>query len=94
MPGRPLPPPFDDRQSAFDRLLSDPEVPHTLIRTPDGQHDNVLQQAMAFPALFAATEEDPLKALGRTLSAASVTFEDERTALFTEAREVLARLTA
>ncbi|WIX97890.1 hypothetical protein QRX60_27830 [Amycolatopsis mongoliensis] len=90
--GRPLPPPFDDWNAAWDRLLSDPEVPHTLVRTPDGRHDNALQQAMAFPAIFGAAEEDPLEALGRTLSAASVTFGDERAAFFAEARRVLAEL--
>jgi len=92
--GRPLPPPFDDWGAAWDRLLSDPEVPRTLVRTPDGRHDNARQQAMAFPAIFGAAEDDPLKALGRTLSAAAVTFEGEREALFAEARTELARLIA
>lgn len=88
--GRALPPPFDDRAAAWDRLLTDPAVPHTLVRTPDGRHDNALRQAMAFPAIFGAAEEDPLEALGRTLSAAAVTFGDERAAFFAEAREALA----
>lgn len=86
---RPLPPPFDDRQAAWDRLLSDPAVPHTLVRTPDGRHDNALHQAMAFPAIFAAAKADPRDALGQALSAATVTFGDERAAFFAEARAEL-----
>ncbi|GLY42064.1 hypothetical protein Amsp01_080870 [Amycolatopsis sp. NBRC 101858] len=69
--GRPLPPPFDNGKSACDRLLSDPAVP----------------QAMAFPAIFGAAEEE---ALSRTPAAAAVTFGDKGAAFFTEAREVLA----
>ncbi|MEU8633780.1 hypothetical protein AB0C38_16530 [Amycolatopsis sp. NPDC048633] len=92
--GRPLPPPFDDGKAAWDRLLSDPEVPRTLVRTPDGRHDNALQQAMAFPAVFGAAQEDPLEALGHTLSAAAVTYGDEGAAFFAEARGVLAELRA
>lgn len=86
---RPLPPPFDDWQAAWDRLLSDPAVPHTLVRTPDGRHDNALQQAMAFPAIFAAAKADPAEALGQALSAAAVTFGDDRAAFFAEARTEL-----
>ncbi|WP_326954700.1 hypothetical protein [Amycolatopsis sp. NBC_01286] len=84
--GRALPPPFDDWTAAWDRLLSDPAVPHTLVRTPDGRHDNALQQAMAFPALFAAVKADPLEALGQVLSAALVTHGGDHTALFAAAR--------
>ncbi|HEY3469337.1 MAG TPA: hypothetical protein VGL47_29695, partial [Amycolatopsis sp.] len=86
---RPLPPPFDDWQTAWDRLLSDPAVPHTLVRTPDGRHDNALQQAMAFPAIFAASKADPAEALGQAVSAAAVTFGDDRAAFFAEARTEL-----
>jgi hypothetical protein len=92
--GRALPPPFDDWTAAWDRLLSDPEVPHTLVRTPDGRHDNALQQAMAFPAIFAAAKPDPLKALGDALSAALVTYGDDSATLFVEARAALAELTS
>jgi hypothetical protein len=87
------PPPFDDWTAAWDRLLSDPEVPHTLVRTPDGRHDNALQQAMAFPAIFAARHEDPLEALGATLSAAEHTYGDDQPQLLAEARAALADLT-
>jgi hypothetical protein len=92
--GRALPPPFDDWTAAWDRLLSDPEVPHTLVRTPDGRHDNALQQAMAFPAIFAAAKPDPLDALGDVLSAALVTYGGDSATLFAEARAALAGLTS
>ncbi|WP_410589157.1 hypothetical protein [Amycolatopsis sp. lyj-23] len=89
--GKALPPPFDDGSAAWDRLLSDPAVPHTLVRTPDGRHDNALQQAMAFPAIFAATREDESEALGRALSAAKHTYGDDR--LSADVRAALAELT-
>jgi hypothetical protein len=91
--GIPLPPPFDDWTAAWDRLLADPDVPHTLVRTSDGRHDNALQQAMAFPAIFAATHEDSSEALGRTLSAAAHAYGDDRPRLLAEARAALAELT-
>ncbi|TCO59213.1 hypothetical protein EV192_10453 [Actinocrispum wychmicini] len=56
--GEPLP--FGDREG-WDHLLSDPDVPRTLVTTLDRRYDNALQQAMAFPALLAASEEDPLR---------------------------------
>ncbi|QKV79625.1 hypothetical protein [Amycolatopsis sp. Hca4] len=92
--GAPLPSPFDDWTAAWDRLLSDPEVPRTLVRTPDGRHDNALQQAMAFPALFAAAHEDSAEALGQALSAAEHTYGDDRARFRAEVRAALAELTA
>jgi hypothetical protein len=92
--GRVLPPPFDDWTAAWDRLLSDPDVPHTLVRTPDGRHDNALQQAMAFPAIFAAAKPDPAEALSEALSAALVTHGGDSAALFASARAALAELTS
>ncbi len=92
--GVPLPPPFDDWTAAWDRLLSDPKVPRTLVRTPDGRHDNALQQAMAFPAIFAAAGEDALEALGSALSAARYTYGDDQAELLTAARAALAGLTS
>ncbi|WP_244211159.1 hypothetical protein [Amycolatopsis kentuckyensis] len=91
--GSPLPPPFDDWAAAWDRLLSDPEVPQTLVRTPDGRHDNALQQAMAFPAIFAAVHEDAWEALGSALSAAGYTYGEERARFLAEVRAALADLT-
>ncbi|MEA5362748.1 hypothetical protein VA596_24645 [Amycolatopsis sp., V23-08] len=92
--GRALPPPFGDWTAAWDRLLSDPDVPHTLVRTPDGRHDNALQQAMAFPAIFAAAKPDPVQALSETLSAALVTQGGDSATLFAWARAALAELTS
>ncbi|MET8851575.1 hypothetical protein [Amycolatopsis sp. NPDC004625] len=92
--GGPLPPPFDDRTAAWDRLLSDPAVPHTLVRTPDGRHDNALQQAMAFPAIFSAVHEDESEALGQALSAARHAYGDDRAELPAEVRAALAELTS
>ncbi|MEQ0557762.1 hypothetical protein ABJI51_01675 [Amycolatopsis sp. NEAU-NG30] len=92
--GRPLPPPFDDWHAAWNRLLSDPAVPQTLVRLPDGRGEDALQQAMAFPAIFRATEADPLEALGSTLSAAEVTYGDDRPRLLAEVRAALADLTS
>ncbi|MFE2756286.1 hypothetical protein ACFXGA_30225 [Actinosynnema sp. NPDC059335] len=60
--GEPLPPPFDDDRRLWDRLLADERVPHTLVTTPDGRHDDFLQQAMALPAIFTTRERDPLRA--------------------------------
>ncbi|MGW4488713.1 hypothetical protein ACWEOE_33350 [Amycolatopsis sp. NPDC004368] len=90
--GEPLPRPFDDWHAAWDHLLSDPAVPRTLVPTPDGRHDNALQQAMAFPAIFAATEPDSLAAAGRTLSAARVAFGEDRAAFFAKARAEVTRM--
>ncbi|MFT7871104.1 MULTISPECIES: hypothetical protein [Amycolatopsis] len=90
--GSALPPPFDDWTAAWDRLLSDPEVPHTLVRTPDGRHDNALQQAMAFPAIFAAAHEDLSRALGEALSAAEYTYGADRERFSAEVRAALAEL--
>ncbi|WP_233223948.1 hypothetical protein [Amycolatopsis sp. CA-128772] len=92
--GLPLPPPFDDWTAAWNRLLSDPAVPHTLVRTPDGRHDNALQQAMAFPALFAAAHEDESEALGQALSAAGHTYAGDRPELLAQVRAALAELTS
>ncbi|MDS0138627.1 hypothetical protein H5970_27545 [Amycolatopsis sp. CM201R] len=92
--GSPLPPPFGDWTAARDRLLSDPAVPQTLVRTPDGRHDNALQQAMAFPAIFAAAGEDAWEALGAALSAAEHTYGDDRARLREEVRAALAEVTS
>ncbi|WP_406634984.1 hypothetical protein [Amycolatopsis sp. WGS_07] len=92
--GAPLPPPFDgDRRAAWDRLFADEQVPHTLATSPDGQHDNCLQQAMAFPAVFSAREPDPLAAAFDALWDAAVTFGYGRHGvLFTEVRQAFPAL--
>lgn len=86
--GQPLPPPLDDRRRAFDMLLSDDQIPHTLVTSLDGRLDNCLQQAMAFPAIFSADEPDPLRAaLDALWSAANGFGRDRLQVLFTEARQ-------
>ncbi len=90
---QPLPPPFDDTARAWDRLLSDPRVPRTLVTTPDGRHDNALQQAMAFPAIFAAREEDSLEGALSALHAATVAYgRGNHPRLFTELRQAFPEL--
>jgi hypothetical protein len=54
----------------------------------DGRIDNMLQQAMAFPALLAAREEDPLEAAIDALWAAATAFGYGREhVLFSELRQ-------
>lgn len=92
--GEPLPSPFDgDNKQAWDRLFSDERVPTTLITSLDGAHSNVLQQAMAFPALFAAREQDPLDAAVGALWNAVVAFGRGRPPmLFAEVRQAFSVL--
>ncbi|GAA0245759.1 hypothetical protein GCM10010492_51510 [Saccharothrix mutabilis subsp. mutabilis] len=86
--GEPLPPPFEDDREPWDRLLSDPTVPQTLITTPDGRIDNFLQQAMALPVLFAVTGEDPLRAAVEVVHTAAATMGYGRHGvLFAELRQ-------
>jgi hypothetical protein len=68
--GRSLPPPFDDDQQAWERLLGDPSVPHTTIALPHGS-EGFLQQAAAFPAIWAAVAPDPLVAAVDAIHAAA-----------------------
>ncbi|WP_328606949.1 hypothetical protein OG943_44850 [Amycolatopsis sp. NBC_00345] len=87
--GEALPSLFDDDRQAWDLLLTDERVPRTTATSPDGRHDNCLQQAMAFPALFSAREPDPLRAAFDALWSAAVTFGYGRHGvLFTEVRQV------
>lgn len=72
--GRDLPPPFNDRQQVFQMLHSDPRVPRTTVVSLDGGIPNLLRAAMAVPALFDATEPDPLRAALKALYAAAVTW--------------------
>lgn len=91
---QPLPPPFGDRKQAWDLLLSDEHIPHTLVTSLDGRHENCLQQAMAFPAVFSADEDDPLRAALDVLWAAAVAFGRGRhPVLFTEVRQAFPSIT-
>jgi hypothetical protein len=85
--GRELPPPFDDSQRVWQTFHSDPRVPHNTVMSIDGRHPNMLQPAMAIPALFDAAEPDPLNAALQALYAAAVTFgRDDYSTLFQEVR--------
>jgi hypothetical protein len=89
---RQLPSPFDNHRQAWQLLLNDPRMPHTTV-APIHEYigalgtRRMLQPAMAFPALFEATEPDPLDAALRALFAAAVTFgRDRYRVLFEEVR--------
>ncbi|MEU4766469.1 hypothetical protein AB0H12_24750 [Actinosynnema sp. NPDC023794] len=87
--GEPLPPPFGDGPlgELLDLLLADERIPRTPMPSLDGKHD-VLQQATALPAIFAAHEENPLKAALEALWAGVQTFGRRRYGvLFAELRE-------
>jgi hypothetical protein len=90
--GRPLPPLFDNHEQAWQMLFNDPRVPRTTVEAIDDrisvlETQRMLQPAMAFPALFEATEPDPLEAALRALYAAAVTFgRDQYRAFFDEVR--------
>ena len=85
--GDPLPSPFDDQRRAWDLLLSDEQVPKTVVTSPDGTIDNYLQQAAAFSAIFSVQHEDPLHAAVDALWAAVFAFGHGRhQVLFAEVR--------
>jgi hypothetical protein len=85
--GESLPTPFDDDRRAWDLLVSDERVPRTVI-SPDGTRDDCLQQAMAFPAVFSAREQDPLCAALDALWSSAVAFGHGRhQVLFAEVRQ-------
>ncbi|WP_018683565.1 hypothetical protein [Actinokineospora enzanensis] len=91
--GEPLPPPFDDFNAAFGRMLSDDRVRHTTVTGPDGRTDNCLQQAMALPAILAGQQDDPLVAAADALWNTAVAFGHGRyPVLFDEVRAVFPTL--
>ncbi|GAB1646784.1 hypothetical protein [Krasilnikovia sp. MM14-A1259] len=92
--GRPLPGSFTEQNgsTAFRRLLSDPEVPHTTVplrydpavfRAPGATA--MLQQAAAFPALIALTNTDPLAAAIDATYHAAIAHGDDRDQLLADA---------
>jgi hypothetical protein len=56
------------------KKLNHPRVPHTTVVSLDDRIPDLLQPAMAAPALFAAAEPDPLDAALQALCAAATTF--------------------
>ncbi|MGW2089422.1 hypothetical protein [Streptomyces sp. NPDC001880] len=84
--GHELPAPFDDLRRTWDRFLADRTIPHTLVDSTDGVRGGFLKQAMAVPALFDATETDPLRAALDALFAAAATYGSDHPRLFDEVR--------
>jgi hypothetical protein len=72
--GQELPPPFDDRERVWPVFHGEPRVARATVVSLDGRIPNLLRAAMAVPALFDATEPDPLDAALQALYAAAVTF--------------------
>ena len=95
---RPLPRPFTEQSgtAAFNRLLSDPEVPHTTITLRlapktfgTRRVTEVLQQAAAFPALIALANDDPLAAAIDAVYNAAIAHGDDRDHFLTDAHTAL-----
>ena len=70
--GTPPPPPFDDdtQAAARLRLLSDPDVPSTVVTAASGMPSQI-RQVFALRAIFAARGDDPLAAAVDALTAAA-----------------------
>ncbi|MEU9743409.1 hypothetical protein AB0E12_29925 [Micromonospora chersina] len=95
---RPLPQPFTEQNgaAAFNRLLSDPEVPHTTVTlhlparaSGTRRVTDALQQAAAFPALIAPANDDPLAAAIDAVYNAAIAHGDDRDRFLAEAHSVL-----
>jgi hypothetical protein len=91
-----LPPPFTDMQAVFPLLhpdTADATAVAPVIATI-GAHGDAPRRAwpihrpsFAIPAIFSATDRDPLQALVETFSHAEATFDDHRDALIAELRQ-------
>ncbi|RAK34625.1 hypothetical protein B0I29_111227 [Actinoplanes lutulentus] len=68
--GDQLPAAFTDHGEVYRRLLDDPEVPQTILAVR-GASSRMLHQAVAFPALLALNEDDPLAAAIEAIWAAA-----------------------
>jgi hypothetical protein len=97
--GRPLPPAFIERNgtAAFNRLLSDPDVPHTIVPLrgdPNALSSHgvteMLQQAAVFPALIALANDDPLASAIDAVYNAAIAHGDDRDLFLAEAHITLA----
>ncbi|MFD3514727.1 hypothetical protein [Streptomyces sp. NPDC058657] len=85
--GEELPAPFDARENAWEWFFAQKNLPHTFVHSlHDPEQDALRQQAMALPALFAAVEEDPLRAALDALYAAAATHGSAYPELLAEAR--------
>ncbi|MEV4642954.1 hypothetical protein AB0J80_37010 [Actinoplanes sp. NPDC049548] len=94
----PLPSSFTEKSgaTAFNRLLSDPEVPHTTVPlrhaskafgTSSGTE--ILQQAVAFPALLALANDDPLVAAIDAVYNAAIAHGDDLDRFLADAHDAL-----
>ncbi|WP_420115570.1 hypothetical protein [Micromonospora sp.] len=96
--GRPLPRAFTEQHgaAATRRLLSDPEVPRTVIPLAPNpavygtlRVTGMLQQAVAFPALVALAEHDPLGAAIDAVRDAAIAHGEDLDRFLTEAHAAL-----
>lgn len=96
--GRPLSRSFTEQggATAFNRLLSDPDMPHTIIPFYADQQafgargmSEILQQAVAFPALIALSNDDPLVAAIDAVYNAAIAHGDDRDHFLAEAHTAL-----
>lgn len=91
--GTELPTPFGDPDGAWYWFFEQKNLPATFVDSVDsvdsvdGARHGVRQQAMAMSALFAAAEEDPLRAALDTLYAAARTYGSTYPALLAEVRQ-------
>ncbi|WP_172386266.1 hypothetical protein [Streptomyces sp. MNP-20] len=85
--GEELPALLGDREAAWQWFFAQKNLPHTFVRPPHDSGNEVLQQAMAMIALFAAAREDPLRAALDALYAAAATYGSAYPRLLTEVRE-------
>jgi hypothetical protein len=83
--GEALPAPFDDQTGVWNHLFGDPLVPTTIV-PGSGNHS---RQAMALPAIFQATEPDPLRAALDSLWTAAFSFGTDRDTVLDEIRALL-----
>ncbi|MDK1475910.1 hypothetical protein QNO07_21250 [Streptomyces sp. 549] len=60
--GEEIPVPLGDRAEVWEWFFAQRNLPHTFVRPLHGSGGEVLQQAMAVIALFAAVQKDPLRA--------------------------------
>jgi hypothetical protein len=97
--GGPLPPSFTEQggAAAFQRLLDDPDLPRTTVPIPNpmnayamGELPDASQQAMAFPALIALGNADPLAAAINATYSAAIAHGDDRLGFLADARIALA----
>ncbi|WP_433557710.1 hypothetical protein ACQPWY_02345 [Pseudonocardia xinjiangensis] len=88
--GQTLPAPFDDVEASWQALWADEHVRYRAVSPADGQGPDRLQQAVAFPALAAATHPDPTVAVFDVLHHATAAFGSPRLAvLFDDVRRHL-----